>query len=81
MNIRYGNGHGAMERNTHADTLTDAKSKVRTEAGRMMGGNPGNDVVFIRADDGVYAYLDQEDADHDEAGANAFAVIDNGAED
>ena len=36
-NIRYGNGHGARQINTQAETVSEAKAKVRTEAGRMLG--------------------------------------------
>lgn len=72
MNIRYGNGHGPRSINTQADSSSDAKSKVRTEAGRMLG---EDDVVFIACEDGIYAYLSQEDADADQTGASAFAVI------
>lgn len=31
--------------------------------------------VEIKADDGTYIYRDQEDADRDDTGARAFAVI------
>lgn len=74
--IRYGNGHGAREINTGAESKAEAKSKVRTEAGRMLGIAHEDDVVFVSCDDGTYGYLSQEDADSDDTGARAFAVID-----
>lgn len=75
--IRYGNGHGARAINTQAESVADAKAKVRIEAGRMLGGASEDDVVFVSAEDGRYAYLSQEEADSDETGANAFAVIES----
>ena len=73
--ISYGNGHGARSINLSAEGKAEAKDKVRTEAGRMLGGAREDEVVFVSAEDGTYAYLSQGEADADETGASAFAVI------
>lgn len=73
MIIRY--DHRAPQ---HADTTIEAKSLIRDEAMRMRGAAAARaDVVFVRADDGIYAYLDQDAADADQTGAQALAVIDS----
>ncbi len=63
-----------------AGCLADAKLAVRrqamTDLGFALSAAP-KEVVYVRAEDGIYAYLSQADADADETGANAFAVIEN----
>lgn len=59
-----------------ADTISDAKHAVREEAIRVRASAAAaKAVVFVRGDDALYAYLDQDGADADETGAAAFAAI------
>lgn len=69
--IRYSHtGH------TTADTLSRARDEVRDEAMRVRRTAVARkDVVFVGCDEGVYAYLTQDDADRDADGTGAFAVI------
>jgi len=47
----------------------------RTDALRIVRESIGDDMVAIRADDGTYCYRLQEDADADDTGASAAAVV------
>lgn len=59
-----------------AATISDAKRLVRDAAVRVRETADAADaVVFVRCDDGLYAYLDQASADADDTGVAAFAVI------
>lgn len=61
-------------------TIEDAKRAVTTEAVRVRQfADAVTRVVFVPAEDGIYAYLEQADADADESGAAAFAVIETGS--
>ena len=62
-----------------SENMTSAKTAVREEAARVQGNaDAASAVVFVLADDGIYAYLRQDEADADDTGATAFAVISSG---
>ena len=59
-----------------ADDMAAAKAAVRTMAIRVAASEDAAEkMVFSRSEDGVYAYLTQEESDADETGSQAFAVI------
>ena len=69
--IRY--NHTSAET---ASSMTAALAAVRREMIHTQRTKHGaNNMVTVSADDGTYCYLDQADADRDQTGASAFAVI------
>lgn len=58
---------------SHADSLADAHHQIREYA--LRASQSPADVAFVRLDDGIYAYWNQTDADADDTGTRAFAVI------
>ena len=59
-----------------AESYAEAMQQVRTEAIHTIGGRwAADEMVSVEADDGIYVYATQEDADRDDTGARAFAVI------
>ena len=59
-----------------AESYAEAMRQVRTEAIYTIRGRwAADEMVSVEADDGTYIYATQEDADRDETGARAFAVI------
>ena len=59
-----------------AEGMAAAKAVVREQALRALESAAAHAaVVFVRTDDGVYAYTSQEAADADDTGAAAFATI------
>lgn len=61
-----------------ATSTSDAIELVRDEAVRVVGSAEARKSLFVvRADDGHYCYLTQADADADDSGASAFAVIES----
>jgi hypothetical protein len=47
----------------------------RADALRIVRESIGEDMVAVRTEDGTYCYRTQEDADADETGASADAVV------
>ena len=75
MHIRYNHRSTQL-----ADTQPQALDLIRTEAIHVKGDARVFDLyVRISCEDGDYVYLSQADADLDEDGSRAFAVIDNGS--
>lgn len=73
--IRY--QHAGPQR---ADTLRDALALVNRSVLHVLGMSYVTPVV-VRAEDGRYCYLSQADADADETGETAFAVISRAGQD
>lgn len=73
MMIRYSHTSPAT-----ADSIARAKHVIRQEAIRVReSAAAAAAVVFVSTEDGIYAYLDQDEADADETGILAFATIDS----
>lgn len=71
--VRY--SHTGPQR---ANTADGALDLVRDEAMRVVGSTEArSDVCVVRAEDGYYCYLTEGDADADNSGASAFAVIES----
>lgn len=63
---------------TYTDTLAEAREKVRDEAMRVCGSAAARaKVVFIKCEEGTYAYITQQaaDADASDGGDRSLAVI------
>ncbi len=60
-------GYRVVGEHVYADSRDDAMRIVRESI--------GEDVVTVRADGGTYCYRTQEDADADDTGAAADAVV------
>ena len=59
-----------------AATMAAARDEIRDEAMRVAGRTTARaEVVFVPTEDGIYAYTSQADADADDDGTRALAVI------
>lgn len=71
MTIRY--NHTSAQT---ADSYESALALVRTQAiHTQRRASAAHELVAIDVDDGTYIYLSQADADRDQTGERAFAVI------
>jgi hypothetical protein len=71
LEIRYNHTSTAT-----ANSYAEALEQVRTEAIYTIKGKfAADEMVSVKVDDGTYIYATQEDADRDDTGARAFAVI------
>jgi predicted outer membrane protein len=60
----------------HADSIEAARANVRTALIQSYGSaSAAEEMVEISTDDGIYCYASQADADRDDTGANAYALI------
>lgn len=60
-------GYTVRGESVYTDSLSDAK--------RIVGDSLPFEPVAVRADDSIYYYHDQADADRDDDGSGAYAVI------
>lgn len=65
-----------------ADSIAEAKDIVRDELRRVSQTAHGADnMVTVRFENGLYVYEDQEEADADDTGTLAFAIISRAEDD
>jgi hypothetical protein len=73
MSIKISYNHRSAET---VETVEIARNHVRTALIQSYGTkDAAGEMVEVSTDDGIYCYASQADADRDDTGANAYALI------
>lgn len=73
MNIKITYSHRSAQT---TDSIDSARSHVRTALIQSYrSADAADEMVEVNTDDGIYCYASQADADRDDTGANAYALI------